>query len=551
MRLVGSLFRSRDLIAGNRTARKFPAVLSLASLALALSATAQQPNFDWPMWGQNAANTASSSVETTISTKNVNKLRLKWKFQTGGDVSARAAVVNNVAYFPDWGGNLWAVNALTGKLIWGRQFSSYGLVNPSYARSTPAVVNGVLYIGTQQGAWMLAIDASTGNLIWKQQLEAVDPLAIITTSPTVVNGVVYEGVASIQEAVPGGQGPARGSVVAVNAGNGTIKWKTYTTPVGYTGAGVWGSNPVVDATRGTVYVGTGDNYTPPSDTSPSAVTGQDYATCAKAVGLDNVGDPTPAAASACQSTDNHADSVLALDMNTGAIKWAQRMQTWNEPQVNNGSDFFNLDCWNGGGGCPHPTGPDFDFGSAPNEITYSTPSGPKTIIGAGQKSGYYFAFDPDTGALLWQTQVGPGSALGGMEWGSATDGQRIYCAVANFYAIPWGGGSAGFFAALDPATGNVLWRTADPNGAIDIGPLMVANGVLYAPSMAGSATNPNMFALDTATGNILWSFPSGSSVHAGATVSNGVVYWGTGYSHLGIPGMTAGNTFYAFTLGGS
>ena len=416
-------------------------------------------------------------------------------------------------------------------------------MNPSYARSTPAVVNGVLYIGTQQGAWMLAIDAATGNLIWENQLESHDPLAIITTSPTVVNGVVYEGVASLQEAIPGGQGPARGSVVALDATNGTIKWQTYMTPSGYTGAGVWGSNPVVDAARGTLYVGTGDNYTPPTDPN--------YATCVAAAGLDATGEPTPAAASQCQSPDNHADSILALDINTGNIKWAQRMQTWNQPGVNSGSDFFNLDCWDGGGGCPHPTGPDFDFGSAPNEITYSTPSGPKTIIGAGQKSGIYFAFDPDTGALLWQTQVGPGSALGGMEWGSATDGQRIYCAVANFYGIPSAGGNAGFFAALDPATGKPLWRTPDPNRAMDLGPLTVANGVLYAPSVAGSATSPNMCALDTATGNILWSFPSGSSVHAGATVSNGIVYWGTGYSHLGIPGMTSGNTFYAFTLGGS
>jgi polyvinyl alcohol dehydrogenase (cytochrome) len=315
--------------------------------------------------------------------------------------------------------------------------------------------------------------------------------------------------------------------------NGTILWKTYTTPLGYTGAGVWGSNPVVDTARGTVYVGTGDNYSAPTDPT--------YVACVNAGG----------SASQCQSPANYADSILALDINTGAVKWAGRMQTWNQEGANNGSDFFNLSCLYGVPGCPSPAGPDFDFGSAPNEITYSTATGPKTIIGAGQKSGIYFAFDPDTGALLWQTQVGPGSALGGMEWGSATDGHSIYVAVANFYGIPWGGGSAGFFAALDTVTGHVLWRTPDPNGAMDLGPLTVANGVLYAPSMGGSAISPNMLALDTATGNTLWSFAAASSVIAGATVSNGVVYWGSGYSHLGLPGMTSGNSFYAFTLGGS
>jgi outer membrane protein assembly factor BamB len=59
---------------------------------------------------------------------------------------------------------------------------------------------------------------------------------------------------------------------------------------------------------------------------------------------------------------------------------------------------------------------------APFDKLLLTDNGPKTIIGAGQKSGIYYALDPDTGALLWQTQVGPGSSLGGIEWGSASDG---------------------------------------------------------------------------------------------------------------------------------
>jgi len=77
----------------------------------ALSATPligqQLPGFalptDWPVFGQNAANTASSK-DTTISATNVQSLKPKWTFTTGGDVSARAAIVNGVAYFPDWGG---------------------------------------------------------------------------------------------------------------------------------------------------------------------------------------------------------------------------------------------------------------------------------------------------------------------------------------------------------------------------------------------------------------------------------------------------------------
>jgi polyvinyl alcohol dehydrogenase (cytochrome) len=321
-------------------------------------------------------------------------------------------------------------------------------------------------------------------------------------------------------------------VVALDARSGKILWQTFTTTSGYSGVAVWGSSPVVDVRRGTLYIGTGDNYTAPTDPA--------YLAC-----ISGGGSPAN-----CQSPDNHVDSILALDIRSGHIKWSYRAVDWNQQEtegVANGSDFFNLSCAYKIAGCPSPTGPDYDFGSGLNEITYNTPRGPKTIIGAGQKSGIYYAFDPDTGAVLWQTQVGPGSALGGMEWGSATDGQRIYVAIGNYYGIPWVTGSAGGWAALDPATGKILWTTADPNSAIDLGPVTVVNGVVFVPSMGGTSTDPNMLALDAATGKTLWSYPAGSSVIAGATVVNGTVYWGSGYTHLGIPGMTGGNTFYAFS----
>ena len=183
-------------------------------------------------------------------------------------------------------------------------------------------------------------------------------------------------------------------------------------------------------------------------------------------------------------------------------------------------------------------------------MTFLTPTGIKTIIGAGQKSGVYTAFDPDTGKIVWQTQVGPGSALGGMEWGSATDGQRIYVGVANYYGIPTATGSAGFWAALDPATGKILWQTADPNSSLALGPLAVANGVVYVPSMAGGATSPNMLALDAATGKAAVELPGGRIGDRRRDRVNGTVFWGSGYTHLGIPGFTGASTFYAFSPNG-
>jgi len=493
---------------------------------------------DWPMFGQSLSNTAADPKGVTISTKNVSQLKVKWTYTSGGDISARAAVVNGVAYFPDWGGNLSAVRAKDGTAVWSRQLSDYTSVANTQSRTSPAVVGGTVYIGTQEGAWLLAISAATGDLLWRTQLESNDPSALITASPAVSGGLVYTGVASSQEGqaafIPGFVCcNGRGSVVAVNAATGAIAWKTYTVPTGYSGGGVWGSNFVVDATRNTVFVGTGNNYSHPTDPA--------YLACI-------AGGGSPAA---CSSPNNHVDSIVAFDMNTGAINWATKLVTWNQFGVPNGSDDWNVACFippftN----CPSDPGPDYDFASSPNLITYHSSRGPKTILGAGQKSGIYYALDPDTGAVLWQTQVGPGSSLGGMEWGSASDGKRIYVSIANLYGIPFAAGSAGSWAALDPATGAILWQTADPNGAIALGPMAVANDVVYASSMAGEANKPTMLALDAATGITLWSYAAGSSVNAGATVVGGTLYWGSGYAHLGIPGFTGNNKFFAFTRDG-
>lgn len=513
-------------------------VLALAVAAVSSStATAAGGGAQWPMFGQNLANTAS--VTSNISTSNVAGLKQKWAFTTGGDVSARAAVVNGVAYFPDWSGHLYAIKASSGKLVWSKTLLSDYLSGtfaspPSkvVSRTSPAVdvASNTLYLGTQAGAWLLAIDATTGALKWRTQLDA-HPLAIDTSSPVVANGVVYTGVASLEEAAA--VNPSypcctfRGSAVAVNASTGAIQWKTYTVPAGYNGGAVWGSSLVPDPGRGQVYVTTGNNYTTPTDPA--------YTSCIGGGGTQVT----------CTSPNDHFDSVLALSMTTGTIQWSDRFGS---------SDDWNVACFFSGVNCPVNAGPDFDFGSGVNLITFSTPQGPKTILGAGQKSGVYSALDPATGEVLWATQVGPGSSLGGMEWGSASDGTRIYVAVGNFYGIPYQVNgqtdTAGSWAALNPATGQIVWQVADPNGAIDLGPVTTSNGVVYAASMAGSATSPTMFALNAATGNTVWSFAAGSSVIAGASIANDAVYWGSGYSNLGIPGFTGNNKLYAFTIGG-
>lgn len=498
----------------------------------------------WPQFGQNNANTASNIDESQISVETAPTLKLKWKFSANGDVSARAAEVGGVLYFPDWNGWLWALNASSGSVIWSKKLTSYGLTNPStgallttaVSRATPAVANGVLYLGVLQGGWFLAIKATNGNLIWKVRPENTDNTAQITASASYAAGMVYVGVTSSQEALVGDHPrTARGSVVALVASTGKAQWKTYMTVTGYSGVGVWGSAPVVDEQRSSVFVGTGDNYGDPTATA--------YTQC-----IQNGGKP-----STCQSPQNFVDAVVAMDMYTGKVKWGRKLVYWTQDASQDGSDMYNLSCvQTNETGCPKPEGPDFDFGSAPNEITYATSGGSVTILGVGQKSGLYYALNPDTGQVLWRTQVGPGSRMGGILWGSASDGTRIYVAIGNPFGESYPNpalGTAGTWAALDPATGKILWQVPDPSGVPDLGAMTVANGVVYAPSTAHATGAPTMLALNASSGKKLWSYAGGATTIGGATVVNGMVYWGSGYSRLGSP-YTGNHMFYAFSLNG-
>src|SRR6188768_476672 len=71
----------------------------------------------WLTAGQNLSNTRYNKMETTITPENVSTLKMKWAFETGGDVSATPAVDEGFVYFPDWKGNLYKVDATTGQLI--------------------------------------------------------------------------------------------------------------------------------------------------------------------------------------------------------------------------------------------------------------------------------------------------------------------------------------------------------------------------------------------------------------------------------------------------
>jgi len=100
-------------------------------------------------------------------------------------------VSGDAVYFPDWGGNLFAVKKQSGDLIWSRKISDYDGVAGAISRVSPAVDGDQLIIGdilsskqVHNGANVIAVDRQTGALRWITQVES-HPAAIITGSPVV------------------------------------------------------------------------------------------------------------------------------------------------------------------------------------------------------------------------------------------------------------------------------------------------------------------------------------------------------------------------------
>ena len=412
----------------------------------------------------------------------------------------------------------------------------------SLSRTTPTLANNMVVIGASAtfsnpmssiGGYLLALDPTTGNVIWQVEIDP-QPLTLITGSPSIYNGVIYIGISSAQESLA--TPTFQGSVVAVSLGTGQILWRTYMTPAGYTGVAIWSGSPAVDIARNQLYVTTGNNYTVPLDVE----------TCEINAGTDN------AQIKACQDPANYQDSIVALDLTTGIVKWSKKCLP---------ADAWIESCETQLTACPNPAGRDWDFGSGANLFTTTINGIATDLVGAGEKSGFYWALNPNNGAVVWVQQVGPGGILGGIEWGTATDGQQVYVAIANTYRVTytlqptgttWNGGS---WSALNAATGQIVWQVPDPNQdlinpaypAMALGPVTIANGLLYCADTAGF-----MYALEASSGNTLWSFRAAGSVNAAPAVVDGVLYWGSGYHNFPRvrPIGTASNAFYSFALSG-
>jgi polyvinyl alcohol dehydrogenase (cytochrome) len=480
----------------------------------------------WNGWSPAPTNTRYQPGDAAgLTLEQAPRLKLKWAYGFAGDIIAfsQPTVIGGHVFVGSASGMVQALDAPSGCIQW--VFQATGPVRAALLAVSLGDRHALLF-GDSIG-WFYSLEAETGRLLWKKRPEPHEATRL-TGAPTAYQGTVFIPVASWEESrTTNPDYPCcsfRGSVVALRVKDGSQVWKTYTIAEkarqtgknqwGPSGAGVW-STPTLDAKRGLLYVTTGDNYSGPA--SPMS------------------------------------DAVLALELATGRVVWSRQTTP---------GDVWNTLC-STRGDCP---GPDFDYGSS--VILEKIDNGRELLL-AGQKSGMVYALDPDRkGEIVWQVRVGHGGTNGGVQWGMASDGQRVYAATSDVFRrsranpdaldprpLPADPKIGGGLTALRVATGEKAWFAPPIVCAAGAKPgcspaqsaaVTAIPGVVFSGSLDG-----HLRAYSAEEGKVLWDFDTvrsfetvngvpatgGSLNGPGAVVAGGMLFVNSGYARLGsIPG---------------
>jgi polyvinyl alcohol dehydrogenase (cytochrome) len=486
-----------------------------------------QPRVTWNGWSPGTGNARFQPADAAgVRPDQIPGLKLRWAFGFDGDVSAFAqpTVLDGHLFVGSAAGVVHAMRADRGCLEW--TFQANGPVRAAIL-AVPQDGRHVLLFGDMTG-WFYAVRADTGALLWKVHIDEHDSTRL-TAAAAAHAGIVYVPVSSWEEARASDATyeccTFRGSVVAYDATTGKQAWQTFvidapkptkknskgTQLYAPSGNAIW-SSPTIDAKRKVVYVATGNEYS---------------------------GEGGP-----------NSDAVIAMDLDNGKIQWASQVTP---------KDVYVVGCTPQRENCPEgDDGPDFDFGNSP--ILRDLPGG-KGIIVIGQKSGVAWGLDPDAkGKIVWQRRVGKGSALGGLEWGSAADATVGYFPVSDLLL---GQEAAGGLHALRLDTGEPLWEARppradckDPRNCLQAQSAAITQipGAVFS-----GTTNGIMRAYDTKDGRVIWTYDAnqpyetvngvtgkgGAFNGPGPVVAGGMLFMNSGYNYLGIGG-TNGNVLLAF-----
>ncbi|HUI58822.1 MAG TPA: PQQ-binding-like beta-propeller repeat protein, partial [Steroidobacteraceae bacterium] len=479
---------------------------------------------NWNGWG-GALDNSRYQPEPGLVAADVPRLKVKWAFgYRATHIYGQPTIVGGRVYVTSSTGRVYSLDARTGCTYWTFDAAAAVRTAISIVKIQGDPASTVAAVFGDDSALVYALNADNGTLLWKSRLDR-HPDARITGAPAFYGQRLYVPVSSLEElsaAAPGYECcKFRGSVAALDIHQGKVIWQAYTIDqkpkpyrktvngtqlYGPAGGAIW-SAPTLDPERNLLYVGTGNSYTDV---------------------------PT-----------ERTDSILALDMGTGAFRWVNQLRA---------KDNYIVGCdapeRAGKDRCPQTLGPDVDFGASP--ILRTLPDGRQVLL-TGEKSGRVYGLDPQSGGLLWTAQVGVGSSLGGIEWGGAADANQLYVAVSDAAATT---ARPGGLIALRIDDGKQVWRTDPPAAVCSWG----TRNCIGAQSQAVSAIPGAVFsgsqdghlrAYASANGRVIWDFDTaqafatvngiagvgGSLDNGGATVADGMVYVNSGYGRIiGQPG---------------
>jgi alcohol dehydrogenase (cytochrome c) len=487
-----------------------------------------------------------------ISPANVKNLELQWVFQAQSleKFEATALVVDGVLYTVQAPNTVTAIDAVTGRALWIYNYTPSkdarpccGLVNRGVA-----ILGDTLYMGTID-AHLIAIDAKTGVPLWNITVAKAAAGYAITHAPLIAKDKVIVGTA-------GGEYGIRGFIAAYDAKTGKEVWRFYTVPgKGEPGNETWA----------------GDSW----KTGGGSVWMTGSHDAALNLTYWGVGNPGPDWNGDARAGDNlYTDSVVALDPDTGKLKWHYQFSPHDEfdfdavqvpvladiqwqgaPRkvmmwANRNGLFYVIDRTTGQFLLGKPFVEvnwmnRFDEKGRPKRVPGKVPTAEGTVIMPGNQGGtnwYSPSFSPKTGFFYIPTWAGyssvyvkqPVQYAEGRLFAGAMPQSPVPMVKSGQINLRKEEEGYGAVRAIDPNTGERKWEFK-MSDVTDSGILTTASNLLFTGGREGY-----FFALDAATGSMLWKAPTGGQISAGP-----MTYSVGGRQYVTV---AAGNALYAYAL---
>ncbi len=459
---------------------------------------------------------------TQINWQNVKNLQSRWAVQMPGDgtLESTPIVVDGVMYTSGPVGQVYALDAATGRQIWKYE-RTQKKVNPFEANRFNrgvAVLDGRVFFGTLDAA-LVALDARTGALLWEVQVADTMLGYSLTSAPLALKDKIVAGIS-------GGEYGIIGFAEAFDPATGRKLWHVNSIPApGEPGNETWSGDSWKHGSGGMWLTG---SYDAELNTLYWAV-----------------GNPGPDINGDVRRGDNlYTCSVLALDADTGRIKWHYQFtphdtRDWDATedlvlvdrmwhgenrklliQANRNGNFYVLDRVTGKFLAAAPyVRTNWVKGWDANGRPMTIPSADANEAGVwvypsliGGSNFQAPSYSPLTGWLYFTYHDG------GMPFAIAPapfePGKQFQGSAGTTVGPPAGDApDSDGIAAFDPETMKVVWKFEVTEASLTAGVLATGGGVVFASSHDG-----NFIALDAKTGNALWHFGAGANV-AGSPIS--------------------------------